>query len=154
MSATESPRPGRPIVTYPTGWLLAVIDDPGAAADAARELRAEGFDPERVRVLVGPDGRVGLSGLGSRRRWLARVIRAIQFTTMDQMPDFAYYEAALDEGRALVAVRVARRPDLVAARAVLARHGAHFENHFGRLMTEEFSRWRGREPDLPSTLRR
>jgi hypothetical protein len=36
----------------------------------------------------------------------------------------------------------------------LARHGAHFQNYFGRFMTEEFSRWRGKEPDLPDHLRR
>jgi hypothetical protein len=154
MPDSKSPEPGRQVITYPTGWLLAVIDDPAEAARAAEALHASGLAADRVRVLTGAAGRTGLSELGPRRTPLSRITRAVQFMTMDQMPDFAWYEAALDEGRALIAVQVSRRAEIVAARAVLARHGSHFENHFGRFMTEEFSRWRGREPDLPSTLRR
>lgn len=146
--------PSPPVITYPTGWLLAVIDDPAEAARAADALQAGGLAADRVRVLAGAAGRMGLGELGPRRTPLSRITRAVQFMTMDQMPDFAYYEAALDEGRAVIAVRVSRRADVVAARAVLMDHGAHFENHFSRFMTEEFSRWRGREPDLPSTFRR
>lgn len=151
---SQPQEPSQPVITYPTGWLLAVIDDPAEAARAAEELRSGGLATDRVRVLAGSAGRVGMGELGPRRTPLSRITRAVQFMTMDQMPDFAWYEAALDEGRAVIAVRVSRRADVVAARAVLARYGAHFENHFGRFMTEEFSRWRGREPDLPSTLRR
>jgi hypothetical protein len=154
MSDSQSSKPSRPVITYPTGWLLAVIDDPAEAARAADALRMSGLATDRLRVLAGPAGRTGLGDLGPRRTPLSRLTRALQFMTMDQMPDFAYYEAALDEGRALIAVQVSRRAEIVAARVVLARHGAHFENHFGRFMTEEFSRWRGREPDLPSTFRR
>lgn len=152
---TKIPRgAARPIITYPTRWLLAVIDDPVAATAAADALRSSGLDADRVRVLIGPDGRMNLGELGSSTSWLARIIRIIQFTTMDQMPNFPAYEAALDGGRAIVAVQASGRTELAAARVVLARHGAHFENYFGRFATEEFSRWRGPEPDLPSSRRR
>jgi hypothetical protein len=40
------------------------------------------------------------------------------------------------------------------AATILERHGAHFLNHFGRLSTEEVSRWRGPEPEIPDALRR
>jgi len=143
-----------PMITYPTGWLLAVIDDAVQGRQALTDLAAAGFAGERSRLLVGPDGRSGLGELGAHRTGLTRIIRAVQFTTMDQAPDFAWYEAALDGGRTVVAVQASSRQEIATARAALASHGAHFENHFGRFMTEEFSRWHGPEPDLPDHLRR
>ena len=77
-----------------------------------------------------------------------------QFMTMDQTPDFLVYERALLDGRAVVAVHVANRDAMLAARTVLDGFGAHFLNHFGRLYTEELTLWRGPEPEIPSALRR
>jgi hypothetical protein len=45
-------------------------------------------------------------------------------------------------------------PALLGAKDALTAHGGHVLNYFGRFMTEEFSRWRGTEPDLPDHLRR
>jgi hypothetical protein len=73
---------------------------------------------------------------------------------MDQMPDFLTYEAALRDGRSVVAVRARDRPAMLRARAVLEPAGAHFMNFFGRFSTEELSRWRGPELDVPDYLRR
>jgi hypothetical protein len=78
----------------------------------------------------------------------------IQFTTMDQMPDFRLYEAAIADGRAVVAVRVRDREVRRRVRDRLAAGGAHFMNFYGRLYTEELSRWRGPELKLPGYLRR
>ena len=77
-----------------------------------------------------------------------------QFVTMDQMPDFLTYEAALRDGRAVVAVRVRDRPSMLRARDVIETAGGHFQNFFGRFSTEELSRWRGPELELPDYLRR
>ena len=74
--------------------------------------------------------------------------------SMDQLPDFLVYERAIEDGRAVVAVHVADRTAMQAAREVLERFGAHFLNHFGRLSTEELSMWRGPEPEIPGALRR
>ena len=73
----------------------------------------------------------------------------LQFTLMDQTPDFLVYEHALLDGRAVIAVHVADRDRMLAAAAVLERHGAHFLNYFGRLSTEEVSMWRGEEAGDP-----
>lgn len=73
---------------------------------------------------------------------------------MDQLPDFLMYEAAISDGRAVVAVRVDRRERMLADRDVLVRHGGHFLNHFGRQWTEELTMWRGTEPAIPGPLRR
>jgi hypothetical protein len=83
-----------------------------------------------------------------------RIVRLFQFMTMDQMPDFLTYEAALRTGRAVVAVRVRDRRSMLAARDLLLKWGGHFMNFFGRFSTEEVIRWRGSELELPGYMRR
>ncbi|TMC63167.1 MAG: hypothetical protein E6J17_05400 [Chloroflexi bacterium] len=95
-----------------------------------------------------------LDGTGVRHGLGARVRRAVEFTLMDQAPDLAWYEAAIRDGRSVVAVRVSDDAKVRAAVETLRAIGAHFINHYGRFATEEFERWRGREPRLPDYLRR
>ena len=142
------------MITYPTQRLLGVIDDPARARDAAGALAAAGLAADAIDVLAGSDGRAQLAVLGSRPNALSRMVRAVQFLSMDQLPDFLVYERAIDDGRAVIAVRVPDRGRLESIRPVLERFGAHFLNYFGRLSTEEISLWRGEEPSIPDTLRR
>jgi hypothetical protein len=144
----------RPMITYPTQRLLGVIDDPARAREAASALAEAGLVPGDVEVLAGSDGRGQLAALGSRPNVLSRLVRAVQFLSMDQLPDFLVYERAIDDGRAVIAVRVPDRDRLDQLRPVLERFGAHFLNYFGRLSTEEISLWRGEEPAIPDPLRR
>ncbi len=132
-------------IRYPLEWLLAVIDDPAAAEPAAAALVAAGFSDGQVKVLVGATAQGSLADLPTSRGAISQVIRLVQFMTMDQTPDLRLYEAALDDGRAIVALHGADRPSLLRARDILAGHGAHFQNHFGRYATEELSRWQGPE---------
>jgi hypothetical protein len=77
----------------------------------------------------------------------------VQFTTMDQMPDFRAYEAALIDGRTVVGEEhVARNRQLVGVDPNAS--GLHFLNFYGRWSTVEVSPWRGPELDLPDYLRR
>ena len=103
-----------PIIRYPTGWLLAVVDEPATAAEAARAVAATGIVPADLRVLTGADGRQAFRTLGASTSPLARIIRGVQFMSMDQMPDLPAYEKAIEEGRTVIAVhpgppRAARR---------------------------------------------
>jgi hypothetical protein len=143
----------RRMITYPTSRLLAVIDDPEDAPVAVQALLA-GRVADAVELLAGEDGLDRLGRLGPRPGPLSRVIRAFQFMTMDQTPDFLVYERALLDGRAVVAVRVSDREKMRIAADALIAHGAHFLNYFGRYMTEEISLWRGDEPVIPDNLRR
>jgi len=136
---------GRRMIRYPMDWLLAVIDDHEAARRAVAALVAAGFDPDAVKVLEGATSDGSLADLPTCEGAIGRLIRLVQFVTMDQTPDLRLYEAALDDGRAIVAVHCSGREKLLEARDLLAGHGAHFQNHFGRYATEEFSRWRGPE---------
>jgi hypothetical protein len=137
--------------TYPTNQLIAVIDDPAAAEAAARALTEAGFE---VTLFRGPESAASFRGTGRARGSWTRFVRIFQFMSMDQMPDFVTYEAALGEGRAVITVRIRGRPRLETARRILLEHGAHFLNWFGRFSTEEVAPWRGPEPSVPGYLRR
>jgi hypothetical protein len=145
---------GSRYVKYPRGRLYAVLDDPGAAAGAVDALVASDIDASRVEVLRGDVAADRLDGTGARHGLGARLRRAVEFTLMDQAPDLAWYEAAIREGRSVVAVRVSDEAAVRAAVDVLRASGGHFINHYGRFATEEFERWRGHEPKLPDYLRR
>ena len=73
---------------------------------------------------------------------------------MDQLVDFAAYEGALREGRAVVMVHVEGDLPKAAAHLTLRNHGGHFINYYGRFATEELDMWRGTEPDISDYLRR
>ena len=141
-------------VKYPRGRLYAVLDDPGAASRAVDALVASGIEASRVEVLRGDVAADTLDGTGVRHGIGARLRRAVEFTLMDQAPDLAWYEAAIRDGRSVIAVRVSDEAAVRSAVDVLRANGAHFINHYGRFATEEFERWRGQEPKLPDYLRR
>ena len=146
-------RAGR-FVKYPRGRLYAVVDDPGAASRAVQALVAVGVEASRVEVLRGDVAADTFDGTGVRHGLGGRVRRAIEFTLMDQAPDLAWYEAAIRDGRSVVAVRVSDESAVRAAVDVLRGAGAHFINYFGRFATEEFERWHGPEPKVADYLRR
>jgi hypothetical protein len=142
------------MITYPTNRLLGVVDTPAEATRAVDALVEAAFDPAGIVVLAGEEGRDRLGRLGHHPNAFSRLVRLLQFTLMDQMPDFIVYEHALLDGRTVIAVHVADRDRMLAASSVLERHGAHFLNYFGRLSTEEVSMWRGEEPAIRDALRR
>jgi hypothetical protein len=117
-------------------------------------LAAAGIDPSQIEVLRGDTAADAFDGTGARHGPLARIRRVLEFTLMDQMPDLAWYEAAIREGRTVVSVRTSDSNVAREAADVLLDLGAHFVNYFGRFATEEIARWRGPEPRLPDYLRR
>lgn len=134
------------MITYPTNRLLAVFDHHAQADAAARQLLDTGFTAADVELIAGPQGRAQLRRLGPERGPFAGFVRMFQFITMDQMPDFPTYEAALAAGHAILAVRVRGTRRVNAARRIAHAAGGHFINYYGRFATEEMTRWRGRAP--------
>ena len=65
----------------------------------------------------------------------------------------AWYEAALREGKTVVAIRTRNRSTTLEVVEALRAAGGHFINHFGRAATEEFARWRGPEPNVSSLMK-
>ena len=144
--------PGR---DYPTGRILAVLDDEPAEARAIAALAAVGIDEADVERLAGTTAADDLDATGGRGGLLARARRVVQFGLMDQMPTLAWYEAALRDGRLVLSVRAGSGGGPVVADVVDALRGAggHFINGFGRFSTQEHARWRGPEPRVPELLR-
>ena len=71
------------------------------------ELQAAAASPTRdLDVLRGEEGADRMDGTGAVSGWLGRLRRAFDFTLMDQLVDFAAYERALRDGRAVVMVHV------------------------------------------------
>jgi hypothetical protein len=129
---------------------MGILPSPAAADAAVSELVGHGVAPDAIRVLVGEDAALRIDGRGKHHGLLARIYRLVQFTQMDQAPDFRRYELAARRGHPVIAVREtdpARRREV---RAVLRRHGAHFTNFYGRLFTETLDPFTGPdEGDLP-----
>ena len=136
------------------GRLLAVLDTPDDVAGARRALAEAGIPDDRLEVFTGDDGAAAFDSSGGRHGRRARALRTVQFTLMDQMPDFAYYEGAARLGRFVLSVKPTGEPEMRRAVDLLRANGAHFINYFGRFTTEEFERWHGREPDMPGFMRR
>ena len=144
----------RRAIGYPTNRLLAVIDDPARAAAALAELKAAGFADRDLDTLRGEESADRMDGMGEVSGWLGRLRRAFDFALMDQLVDFASYERALRDGRAVVMVHVHGDAPKETAHQILKRHGGHFINYYGRFATEELDLWRGDEPDIPGYMRR
>jgi hypothetical protein len=136
------------------GRMLAVFDTAAEAEAAIQALTAAGFEPASIERFQGPDDAAAFDASGRRRGLRGRLYRLIEFSWADQAPDFAWYEAAVREGRVVLSVRVRGQRRLRQAADIVLAHGGHFVNHFGWFETQELARWRGKEPDLPGFLRR
>jgi hypothetical protein len=136
------------------GRLLAVFDTPVDADGAMAEIEALGIHPDRLEVFTGDDGAAAFDGSGRSHGLLGRLYRAVQFTMVDQAPDFTYYEAAARQGRVVLSVKPKGDAQMREVVRVMRAHGGHFINHFGLFATEEFERWHGPEPEMPGFMRR
>jgi hypothetical protein len=140
-------------IGYPTGRVLAVFDAGEAAAAAATEARRTSVAEERIERFEGHADADRFDATGERNGLVARLLRYMQFSLMDQLPAMAWYEAALRGGRTVVAVRTRDRAETLRVVEALRNADGHFINRFGRLATEEFARWRGPEPPVPSLMK-
>lgn len=138
----------------PQDRLFAVFDDRTSAEAASRALASLGLSERDTELYEGQSAADAFDGTGRVHGPLARVRRAIQFSLADQMPDLAWYEAALRDGRVVLSAHTRDSATTQLAVAALIEAGGHFINRFGRLQTEEYARWRGPEPAVHGLLRR
>ena len=136
------------------GRLLGVFDRRSEADAAVEALAGAGFDPATIELFEGPADAAAFDASGRRRGIAGRLYRIIEFSWADQAPDFAWYEAAVREGRTVMSVRVRGQRHVAHAARIVEDGGGHFINHFGWFETQELARWRGPEPDVPGFLRR
>jgi hypothetical protein len=136
------------------GRLIAVFDTAADVETARAALVEAGVKPEAIETFSGADGAAVFDPSGSRRGWLGRFYRILEFSWADQAPDFAWYEAAVRDGRTVMSVRVRGQRHVAHAARIVEESGGHFINHFGWFETQELARWKGKEPDVPGFLRR
>jgi hypothetical protein len=141
------------LIGYPRGKVLAVFDTRAAADAAAASIRTFGIADAEIERFVGDADADRFDATGQRHGLIARALRAMQFSLMDQLPAMAWYEAALREGKTVLAVQTSERAGALRVVEALQRAGGHFINRFGRLATEEFARWRGPEPNVSSLMK-
>jgi hypothetical protein len=132
--------------------LLGVFDDHVQAVAAGRALSRLGIEDADIRLLRGEEGARVFDSDGHSGPWL-RLSRLSGYFSADQSSDMPMYDAAIKDGRTVLAVHVsgARKAPAVAA---VIEAGGHFLNYYGRLQSEEISRWRGQELILPPFLPR
>ena len=148
------PRRTTRFIGYPTDSLLAVLPGAEGAAAAAAALKAAGIPDRDITILRGDEGSARFDPTGAVHGLVARLRRLVSFTVMDQLPDMAWYDAAIRAGQAVVMVRARGERDKAAAIAIVRERGGHFVNYYGRFATEEIVRWHGPEPDVHSLLKR
>lgn len=140
-------------IGYPDRQVLAVLDDEEAVQRALVAVRAVGVPDGDVETFAGEADAARFDATGASHGLVARLRRVVQFSLMDQLPALAWYEAALRENRHVIGVRTTDRRTTLRVVDALAGAGAHFINRFGRVDTEEFARWRGPEPRVPSLMK-
>ena len=101
-------------------------------------------------MLVGEDAALRIDGRGTHHGLAARLYRLVQFTQMDQAPDFRRYELEARRGHPVIAIRETDPARRKTIRAILRARGAHFTNFYGRFFTETLDPFEGPdEGDLP-----
>jgi hypothetical protein len=131
--------------------LVAVFDDHAAAAGAARALSDLGIHDSAIHLLHGDEGARAFDSDGHSGRWL-RLSRLSGYFSADQSSDYPMYDAAIKDGRTVLAVHLPDRTHKAEAIKAVLDAGGHFINFYGRLQTEEINRWRGPELVLPDFL--
>ncbi|HEY8438737.1 MAG TPA: hypothetical protein VIK65_09015 [Candidatus Limnocylindrales bacterium] len=144
---------GRSIGTA-VGRLLVVFDSAANAETARAALVAAGVDPAAIETFSGAVSAGVFAPGGARRGLLGLVFRVFEFSWADQAPDFAWYDAAIREGRVVMSVRVRGQRHVAHVARICEEQGGHFINHFGWFETQDIARWKGPEPDVPGFLRR
>jgi hypothetical protein len=140
-------------IGYPNRQVLGVFDSDSSADRAVAALTGAGIPGTDIQRFSGREDAERFDATGQRHGIGARVRRIVQFSLMDQLPAMAWYEAALLDGRSVVAVRTTSTAETKGAVAAMQRAGGHFINRFGRLATEEFARWQGPEPAVASLMK-
>jgi len=140
-------------IGYPRRKVLAVFDTAAGADAAVAAVEGVGVAAPAVERFSGTKDADRFDTTGRHHGLVARALRAMQFSLMDQLPAMAWYEAALRGGRIVLAVRTGNRPETLRVVEALRGAGGHFINRFGGLATEEFARWRGAEPPVASLMK-
>jgi hypothetical protein len=130
----SKPDAGTPFVATPRNRLFAIFDGLDDGERAIRALESNGFrDQDDIWVLHGAEGRKRLDFTGGSHGLGARIIRMIQRAMSDEYHRLRAFDAALDAGHLILAVRVPDDDGRTSATAQILREcGAHSLSYYGQ----------------------
>lgn len=121
-------------ISYPNDCIVGIVDDDAQAAEVRRLLAEAGLDAS-TSVLRGPAAADEIDASGAHHGLIARIVRLVQFTTMDGEQSQRYEDEAR-QGHSVFIVHLDEHENIEKVRAVLKDHGGHFINWYGRLHFE------------------
>ena len=120
--------------TIPGNHIVALVKDAATASAVADELAAAGF--ERPAVVTEPP--VG-ERLEAESGLLVRALQRMSNHLSEETRYLDQYEAAVRNGRTVVAVKAGGYKEVRRAKNVLQKHGAMDIRYFGRLAVSDLS---------------
>ncbi|MDQ3802550.1 MAG: hypothetical protein M3416_01670 [Acidobacteriota bacterium] len=136
MGQTPSDAGGRhddsDFIFYPTNKVVGIVDDPGDAKAALRDLRAAGFTVDEIEVLTGEEGAHRIDMTGEGHGPLARGVRALQKLLGDYEPAHVRrHEQEFLAGHYGIGVTAKDQEAREKVREILKSHNGHFINFYG-----------------------
>ena len=124
-------------IFYPTNKVVGIIDDPGDAKAALRDLRAAGFTADELEVLTGEEGARRIDVTGEEHGPLARFVRSFQKLLGDYEPvHVRRHEREFLAGHYGIGVTAKEPEAREKARQILKSHNGHFINFYGQWAME------------------
>jgi hypothetical protein len=137
-AATRGADPHAEAVRYPENHIVAIMDQPDAAAAAAEALTTGGFLDSEVTLVCGVEAADRLRASSGRAGLLGHLIQIADSLGIrsEELEAKHEYEEALRSGRCTVLVFAPTEERKERAAEILQTHGAHFINFMGRFTIE------------------
>lgn len=121
---------------YPTDYVIAVIDDPEQAQQAARELSGTGCNPEYIGLFSGQQVLANHQAYLKQRNMLERIEGLFPSDEGEALQ--SYLEAA-EAGASFIAVHTPNVHDVERYRGILSQHHARSIKHYGKWVLTDLS---------------
>jgi hypothetical protein len=123
-------------LAIPANHLLAIVPDSDEARGVVEALNRNGFSPDEIGVLTGPEEAEKLAAATGKKGFFVKML-----TSGVEMGDrdteyFEQYRKALLDGRTAVGVVAKNDETRNNVRQILKAHGAYFITFFGQFVTE------------------
>jgi hypothetical protein len=122
----------------PTGKVIGIIDDPGEAAAALRDLAAAGFTAKEIELLTNEEGAQGIDLRGEESKVSVHIIGSTQKPQeyYDAPGIVRKIEQELKGSHYGIGVGAKDGEARGRVRDILKSHGGHFINFYGRWTAE------------------
>lgn len=122
---------------YPTDYLVAAINNPQEAQHAVDELKAAGFEPDNIVLLHAGEVLENLQIKEQHRGFFEKLLYPVErWGTQEGLHAGRYEQEAL-KGHSVVHVYTPEEEQMRRASAILRRHGAHDQKHYGKWAIED-----------------